>query len=256
MIRLKTDQEIEIMKEGGRILASVLDNVIEIVKPGIGTEELTDLAEKLIVEAGGKPSFKGYKAAWAEYAYPSALCVSINDEVVHGLPVPNRIIKEGDIVGLDCGLEYKGYFTDMARTVAVGKVYQKIKKLITVTEEALYKGIKAIKPGRHVSDISLAIQNHVEKNGFSVVRQLVGHGVGHSAHEEPQIPNYIDKGFSDIKLEKGMCLALEPMVNIGDWPVETMDDDWTIKTVDNSISAHFEHTVVVTDNGVEIVTKK
>lgn len=255
MIRIKTDQEIKIMKEGGKILASVLDAVIKIIKPGIGTEELTNLAEKLIIKAGGKPSFKGYEVSWAEYAYPSALCVSINDEVVHGLPIPNRIIKNGDVVGLDCGLEYKGYFTDMARTVAIGKIDSKIKKLISVTEESLHKGIKVIKPGKYISDISRAVQNHVEKNGFSIVRQLVGHGVGHAAHEEPQIPNYIDSSCPKIKLQKGMCLAIEPMVNVGDWPIDTAADGWTIKTSDRSISAHFEHTVVVTDNGVEIITK-
>lgn len=254
MIKIKTQLEIEKMRRGGVILSSVMDKVEKAIVGGVGTEELTNLAEKLIIEAGGRPSFKGYKAAWTEDVYPAALCVSINEEVVHGLAVPNRIIKDGDIVGLDCGMEFDGMYTDMARTVIVGETNRKNKKLVTVTQDALARGIKQVKPGNHISDISRAIDSYVKKNGFSVVRQLVGHGVGHSAHEEPQVPNYIDSSITDVELKPGMCLAIEPMVNIGGWEIDTSTDGWTIATADKSISAHFEHTVVVTKDGVEILT--
>lgn len=255
MIRLKTKSDIEKLRLGGKILSSVLDEVEKNIKPGITTQSLTDLAEKLIKEQGGRPSFKGYKAAWSDGVYPAALCVSINEEVVHGLPAPDRIIKEGDIVGIDCGLEYQGLFTDMARTIMVGKVGPGLKKLVSVTFESLMKGIKQIKPGHKISDISRAIQEHVEKNGFSVVRQLVGHGVGFSAHEDPQIPNFVDRSVPDIVLKEGMVLAIEPMVNVGGAEVDSLADGWTIVTKDKSISAHFEHTIAVTDKGYEILTK-
>ncbi|MDO8669132.1 MAG: type I methionyl aminopeptidase [Candidatus Buchananbacteria bacterium] len=255
MIRLKTKSDIEKLRLGGHVLSWVLSEVAKEVKPGASTEKLTQLAENLIKQKGGRPSFKGYKAAWADSVYPSALCVSINEEVVHGLPVPNRIIKEGDIVGIDCGLEYQGLFTDMARTIIVGRAKEGLSKLVSVTYESLMKGIKQIKPGRHISDISKAIEEHVEKNGFSVVRQLVGHGVGYSAHEDPQIPNFFDRSVPDIELKEGMVLAIEPMVNVGGWEVDSLEDGWTIVTHDKSISAHFEHTIVVTDKGYEIITK-
>jgi methionyl aminopeptidase len=256
MIKLKTPEEIDKLRRGGKILSSVIDAVEEAMKPGVTTEELTNLTEELIEKAGGKPSFKGYKASWTEMVYPSALCVSINEEVVHGLPVPSRTIKEGDVVGIDCGLEYEGMFTDMARTIIVGDNDNKeVKKLVSITKEALMRGIGQIKPGNHISDLSRAIQEHVEDNGFSVVRQLVGHGVGYSAHEEPQIPNFVDKTIKDIEFKTGMVVAIEPMVNIGDYEVNSEDDGWTITTKDKSISAHFEHTVVVTEDGFEIITK-
>lgn len=255
MVKLKTTKEIETMKEGGKILAEVLALVIKKIKPGIGTVELNQYAEELIKNRGGRPSFKNYKTAWAEHAYPSALCVSVNNEVVHGLAEPNRILKNGDIVGLDCGLEYKKFYTDMAKTVAVGKISQEAKKIIEVTEAALLKGIRKIKPGGRLFDISRVIQSYVEQNGFSVVRQLVGHGVGYSAHEDPQVPNYVSREFQDIELQPGLTLAIEPMVNFGSWEVDTLDDGWTIVTHDGSLSAHFEHTVAVTAKGYEIITK-
>ncbi|MEK7653218.1 MAG: type I methionyl aminopeptidase [Patescibacteria group bacterium] len=254
MVKPKTSAEIEIMREGGHILAGILNLVIKKIKPGVGTKELNDLVEKLIKEKGGRPSFKGYKAAWAEHVYPSALCVSVNDEVVHGLAEPNRILKNGDIVGLDCGLEYKDFYTDIARTVAVGRVSKEAKKLMAVTEEALGRGIKKAKAGSRLLDVAKEIQSQVEKNGFSIVRQLVGHGVGYQAHEEPQVPNYISNDFKNIKLEKGMTLAIEPMVNAGSWEVETLDDGWTIVTRDGSLSAHFEHTIAVGEKGGDILT--
>lgn len=263
MIKLKNKTEIAIIKEGGAILAEVMATVADHVRTAVSTgvltsvstSDLNDLAEKMIAERGGIPSFKGYRAAWSEGVYPAALCVSINDEVVHGIPSKDRPIKIGDIVGLDCGLKYKGYFTDMAVTVPVGAVAKDKLKLIRVTEEALMKGIEQISPGENLSDVAKAIQRHVEKNNFSVVRQLVGHGVGFAAHEDPQVPNYWDGSFADVELRPGMVLAIEPMVNIGDWPVETHEDGWTILTADKGVSAHFEHTVAVTETGFEILTK-
>lgn len=255
MIRLKTKEDIEKLKRGGKILSAVLDEVEKVIKPGVTTQSLTDLAEKIIVSAGGRPSFKGYKAAWADGVYPAALCVSINEEVVHGIPAPNRVIKEGDIVGIDCGLEYEGRYTDMARTIIVGKVKPGLKKLVSVTQESLMKGIKQVKPGNKISDISRAIEEHVKKHDFSVVRQLVGHGVGFSAHEDPQIPNFVDRSLPDVVLKAGMVIAIEPMVNVGGAEVDSLEDGWTIVTHDNSISAHFEHTVAVTEDGYEIITK-
>ncbi len=243
------------MREGGKILALVLDQVIKNIKSGVKTDELNEFAERLISDYGAHPSFKGYQASWSGTPFPSALCVSVNNEVVHGLPIPSRTLYEGDIVGIDCGLEYKGMYTDMARTVGVGKISAAAKKLMAVTEECLALGIKKAKAGNYLSDIGQAISEHAEKNGFSVVKQLVGHGVGFSAHEEPQIPNYFDQRASKIKIEPGMTLAIEPMINVGDYLVETLDDGWTIVTADGSLSGHFEHTIAVTEKGVEIITK-
>ena len=243
------------MREGGKILALVLDQVIKNIKAGVTTEELNEFAERLISDYGARPSFKGYQASWSGTPFPSALCVSVNNEVVHGLPIPSRTLYEGDIVGIDCGLEYKGMYTDMAKTVGVGKISAQAKKLIKVTEECLLLGIKEAHAGRVLSDIGQVISAHAESHGFSVVRQLVGHGVGFSAHEEPQIPNYFEPRSSKIKIEPGMTLAIEPMINVGDFLVETLDDGWTIVTADGSLSAHFEHTIAVTEKGSEIMTK-
>ncbi len=256
MIKFKTEEQIAILAEGGKILSKVLAEVIRNAKPGTTTGELNALAEKLIKGYGGVPSFKGYKAAWAEHVYPAALCVSVNDEVVHGIPDDSRVLEEGDIVGFDCGLKYKGLYTDMAISVGIGKVSPEVKKLLKVTKEALMAGIKKIKPGRKLSDIAKAIDAVVVRNGFSGVKQLCGHGVGFAAHEDPQVPNqWPSPGVRDVVLEDGMVLALEPMVNIGDWPVETLDDGWTIVTADGSLSAHFEHTIAVTKDGYKILTQ-
>ena len=256
MIKYKTKEQIKTIAEGGKILSKIMDLVIEKVKPGITTGELNDYAVKLIEAAGAEGSFKNYEAAWAESVYPAALCVSVNDEVVHGIPTFDRKLEAGDIVGLDCGLKYKGLFTDMARTVAVGKISPAAKKLMSVTQEALGAGIKKVKPGNKLSDIGKAIQSVVEKNGFTVVRQLCGHGVGFAAHEDPQVPNYWPAyDTRDLTLEVGMVIAIEPMVNAGGWEVDTLDDGWTIVTADESLSAHFEHTVAVTDDGFKILTK-
>lgn len=255
MIKIKTKEEIDKMRQGGKILANVLSEVIKKVKPGATTVELNELAEELIKKAGAIPSFKGYEVSWAPKKFPSALCISINHEVVHGVPVPSRTIKKGDIVGIDCGLIYDGMYTDMAKTVIVGKVDKKVKQLVAITEEALYKGIKQIKPGNRISDISRAIYDTIDNAGFYVVVQLVGHGVGYGVHEEPQVPNYVDRKFKDPELKPGMCLALEPMANMSCVEVNTLDDGWTVVTDDGGVSAHFEHTVVVTEDGYEILTR-
>jgi methionyl aminopeptidase len=256
MIKYKNGEQIRGIAEGGKILAKIMDLTVKKIKPGLTSGELNDYTEKLIEAAGAEASFKNYKAAWAEHAFPSALCISLNNEVVHGIPDNKRKFKSGDIVGLDCGLKYKGLFTDMARTVAVGTISPEAKKLISVTQEALTAGIKKVKAGKKLSDVAKAIQAVAEQNGFSVVRQLCGHGVGFSAHEDPQIPNYWPSyDVRDFVLETGMVLAIEPMINAGSWEVETLDDGWTIVTADNSLSAHFEHTVAVTEDGCQILTK-
>jgi len=245
MITIKTPEEIKILQEGGKKLVSVLYQVAEMVGPGVVTAELDKMAERLIKEAGGEPSFKNYKTDEDKIPYPASLCVSINDEVVHGIPGPRKI-KDGDIVSLDLGMKYKNFYTDMAITVGTGKI-------IEVAKKSLEEGIKVIKQGAHIGDIGFAIQSYVEKNGFNVVRQLVGHGVGHNPHEEPEVPNFGKKGTGEI-LKQGMVLALEPMITAGNPEVILSDDNWTWKTKDGSLAAHFEYTVVVTKNGVEILT--
>jgi methionyl aminopeptidase len=256
MIKYKNQDQIKDIAAGGKILAKVMDLAVKKVQPGITTGELNEYAEKLIEAAGAEASFKNYRAAWAEHAYPAALCVSVNNEVVHGIPDDKRKLVRGDIVGLDLGLKYRGFYTDVARTIAVGKIGVKAQKLIKVTQEALNAGIKKIKPGRKLSDVAQAIQAVAEKNHFSVVRQLCGHGVGFAAHEDPQVPNYWPaSGIPDLTLEPGLVLAIEPMINAGSWQVDTLDDGWTIVTADDSLSAHFEHTVAVTADGYQILTK-
>lgn len=254
MIKLKTPQDIELMREGGAILASIIDQVAAMVAPGVETAVLNERAEQLILAAGARSSFKNYKPTWASTPYPAVLCVSINNEVVHGLPIPSRKLKAGDIVGLDCGLEYKGRYTDHATTVAVGQISKQAMKLMTVTQDALDLGIAAIKPGAKISDIARVIQRHAEGAGFGVVRQLVGHGVGFSIHEAPSVPNFVDRHEREVELRPGMTIAIEPMITMGAWPVATLPDEWTIVTEDGSISAHFEHTVAVTETGYEILT--
>lgn len=256
MIKFKNKEQIAILAEGGKILARVINEVVNQAKVGVSTGELNNIAEDLIKGYGAVPSFKNYQPSWSKIKYPSALCTSINNEVVHGIPDNNRILKSGDIIGFDCGLKYKGLYTDMAITIGIDKISPEAKKLLKITKEALMAGIKKIKPGRKLSDIAKTINKVVTRNGFSVVKQLCGHGVGFAPHEDPQIPNYWPSpGIKDVILEEGMVLALEPMVNMGDWPVETLDDGWTVATADGSLSAHFEHTVAVTKNGYQILTK-
>lgn len=249
MSLIKTEQEIKQLREDGKVLASVLKYVKNMVKPGITTAELNTKAEELIMTAGGKPSFKGYGEPTP---FPAGLCVSINEQVVHGIP-GDRIIQKGDIVSLDIGMERQGLFTDMATTVAVGIISKQTKKLLKVTKKALDKGIEQCHQGNTLGDIGQAIQSYAEKNGFGVVRDLVGHGVGHAVHEYPSVPNFGRAGKGD-KLQVGMVLALEPMLTIGSYDIDYCEDDWTIKTIDNSLSAHFEHTIAITKQGPIIIT--
>ena len=258
MIIIKTKKEIDIMRQGGRILARIMKRIAKEVRPGISTKDLDQMAEELIYKYKGKPSFKGYRG------FPASLCVSINEELVHGIPSKNRILKNGDIISLDLGLKYKGYYTDMAVTVPVGKISKEAKKIIKVTKKALEIGLKEIKFDKTIGDISSAIQKYVESQGFSVNRQLTGHGVGKEVHEPPLIPNYAkgsDHGVNPIgksdrvKLVSGMTFCLEPMVNFGRPEVKTLADGWTVVTADGSLSAHFEKTVVVRERGVEILTR-
>jgi len=242
------------MRIGGRKLAEILNQLAAAVKPGITTGELEEMALRLIKKAGGRPSFKGYKSKFDRTSFPTALCSSINSEIVHAPALPSRVLKEGDIVGLDLGLKYKGYYTDMSITVGVGKISEEAKKLISAAKESLDLAVKKVKPGAYLNEIGGAIQNFIEERGFSVVRELVGHGVGKYVHEDPKVPNYILDEVSDIKLEPGMVIAIEPMVNIGSYKIKTASDDFTILTADGSLSAHWEHTVAVLEEGYEILT--
>ena len=254
MIPQKSAEEIAIMQQGGKILAEILQKVAKAVRPGVTTEELNSLAEELILEAGGSPSFKGYApAGGGSSAYPKALCCSINDEVVHGIPTNDRQLNNGDIIGLDLGLHYQGWHTDSALTVKVGDVPSQAEQLINATRESLYQGINQVKPGAAIGNIGAAIQQYIESKGYSIVKSLVGHGIGKEVHEPPRVPNF-GKAGQGIKLESGNVIAIEPMVNMGKEVVITADDDWTVKTHDHSLSAHFEHTVAVTEIGYQILT--
>lgn len=253
MITIKTPQDIAALKEGGKILAEVLAKVADKAVAGVKTFELDALAYELIEKAGGKPAFLHYQPEGSPSDYPASLCVSINDEIVHGIP-SDRQLKNGDIVGLDLGLEYKGLYTDMAVTVGVGKVSPEDKKLINVAKQALAIGINAIKPGARVGDVSHAIEAYVKKEGLNVVRGLAGHGVGYAPHEDPFVPNYGKAGTGEV-LEAGMVLAIEPMVTVGSGAIKLLSDDWTFVTKTGLRSSHFEQTVVVTEKGAEILTK-
>jgi methionyl aminopeptidase len=248
MIQLKSAREIEIMAEGGRILAATVETLRKAVRPGISTGELDDIADKFIrSHEGAVPAFKGL------YGFPGSICASINHEIVHGIPSAKRVLKDGDIISLDVGVGYRGYFTDSATTVAVGKIDAKTARLLEVTKQALDAGIAAARLGNHIGDIGAAVQEVVEAAGFTVVRDLVGHGIGVGFHEEPQVPNY-GKPKRKEKLASGLTIAIEPMVNAGGPATRTLADKWTIVTVDGSRSAHFEHTVAITADGPRILT--
>lgn len=248
-VTIKSGREIELMKEAGNILAIVHDELKQYVKPGITTKDIDKKGEEIIRNLGCIPSFLNYNG------YPASICVSVNDEVVHGIPSKERFIQDGDIVSLDAGVIYKGYHSDAARTWAVGNISDEAKKLIEVTRQSFFEGIKFAKEGYHLNDISIAIQEYVESFGFSVVRDLVGHGIGTALHEEPEIPNFRQKR-RGIKLQAGMTLAIEPMVNIGRYDVEWLDDDWTVVTEDGSLSAHYENTVLITDGEPILLSAK
>lgn len=246
MITIKTEEEIKIMIEGGKILAKIIKELKEIIKPGITTKELDRVAETLVLKSGGKCSFKGYDN------FPACLCTSINEEIVHGVP-SNRILKNGDIVSIDLGVFYKGFHTDMAITVPVGEVSPEILRLIKVTKKALKRGIKKIKLGNTFGDIGNTIQRYIESQGFAVIRDLCGHGIGKQVHEDPKILNY-GKRHTGPEIKEGMVFCLEPMVVMGDWKLKKSSDGFAYQTKDNSLSCHFEHTIAVTKKGVKILT--
>jgi methionyl aminopeptidase len=255
MISIKSKKEIEIMREGGRILADVLQRVSETVKAGTSAAQLDKLARELVFSSGARSSFLDYKPGGAEKGYPAALCVSVNDEIVHGLPLENKIISEGDLVKLDLGVEYKKLHTDATIMVGVGKISETAKKIMRVTKECLEIGIKKIKPGASLNEYALAVEDHARENGFEIVRDLVGHGVGYAVHEPPQVFNYADRRMKEIILQEGMTLALEPMVNEGSFEIVLAKDGWTYKTRDGKLNGHWEHTVAVTKNGCEVLTQ-
>ena len=254
MIIIKTPEEIEILREGGKRLAFVLHETAKRVVPGISTKELDEYAEKLICDKGDVPAFLNYKPEGAPYHYPATLCLSVNNEVVHGIPSKDKILKEGDIISIDCGLKHKGLFTDSAITVPVGKASPKDAKLLQVTKEALLVGIEAARSGNKTGDIGYAIESFVKPYKFSIVRVLSGHGVGKHIHEDPFVPNYGKKG-TGAKLVPGMVIAIEPMLNVGSEEVYLDEDGYTYKTEDGSRSAHFEHTILITDGEPEILTQ-
>lgn len=251
---IKTPEEIAILRTGGALLSQTLAAVVAAVRPGVTTAELDAIATEVMRAGGGEPSFLGYRARGDEPPFPSTLCTSINHEVVHAPAVPARALSAGDIIGLDIGVRYQGYCTDMAVTVAVGAVDKESRRLMDVTRESLMRGIAEITPGKQIMDISRAVQAYVEANGFGVVRALVGHGIGKDLHEPPHIPNYVDRALKPVTIQAGMALCVEPMVTAGDWQVDTAPDAWTVVTTDQSRSAHFELTVIVTEQGYEIIT--
>ncbi len=247
MIICKTQREIEIMRQAGRIVALTREELRKHIKPGITTIELDEIAEKFIKSNNAYPSFKGYND------FPGSICASVNEELVHGIPGP-RVLKDGDIISIDIGAKFNGYHGDSAWTFPVGKISNQAQKILTVTEESLYEGLKQVRPGNRLLDISHAIQTHVENNGFSIVEEYVGHGIGQELHEDPPIPNYGLPSRGPL-LKKGMTLAIEPMVNLGKRHVKVLANNWTVITADKKLCAHYEHTIVITDDGYEILTQ-
>ena len=254
MALIKTKEEIERMRKGGVILSHTLKEVVRAVRPGIFVKDLDIIAKKVLQENGATPSFEGYRSSSKEIPFPSTLCVSINEEVVHGLGDRARALQEGDVVGIDVGCWFEGMCTDMAVTVGVGKVSEEANHLMYVTREALENGVRAAKAGHQLSDISRAIESSIQPYGYGIVEALGGHGVGHDVHEPPFIPNFTSHHYKDIKLLSGMCLALEPMVGLGSCQVKTSDDGWAVLMEDCRTSAHFEVTIAITETGAEILT--
>lgn len=248
-IIIKNSDQIKLMFEANQIVAEVLSLLHDKVEQGITTWELDKMAEDLCIKRGAVPAFKGYRG------FPGSLCVSINEEVVHGIPSHKRKLKKGDIISVDFGVRLKGYYGDSAVTIPVGKIDSKIEKLLQVTDDSLHKGIEQVIPGNRISDVSRAVQEHVEKNSFSVVRQFVGHGIGTALHEGPEVPNFVGHGTSP-RLKVGMVIAIEPMVNVGTHKVKVLKDGWTVVTADKKTSAHFEHSVAVTEDGPMILSSR
>lgn len=268
---IKKPQEIEKIREGGKLMGEILEKLVPLVKPGVSGYEIDAEAERLILEIGGVPAFKGYRSRRSDPPFPATICFSINEEVVHGIPTKDKIIKDGDLVTLDIGMEYPapgvkhlgmkkkdlqgGFFTDTALTIAVGNIAEANKKLMEVTQQALEVGIATAQPGKTVADIGRAIEDYVRAQGkYGIVEDLTGHGVGHAVHEEPPVPNYYDRHLQDWILQPGVVIAIEPMITLGTHRVDIARDGWTISTADKSMSAHFEHTLVITEHGPEVVT--
>ena len=246
-VTIKTKREIDLMRESCARLETVFDELEKMIRPGISTLDIDREGERLIRSMGGIPNFLNYNG------YPASICTSVNEEVVHGIPSRKRILKEGDIISLDAGMILDGYHSDAARTYPVGKISEEAQQLIRVTRESFFEGIKMARPGNHLHDISNAIDAYVSQFGYGIVRDLVGHGIGRSLHEDPQIPNFHQKR-RGIRLVPGMTLAVEPMINAGTWEVEWLDDDWTVVTADDSLSAHYENTILITEDEPEILT--
>ncbi len=246
-VTIKSAREIELMRQAGRILAKTHEELGKALAPGMSTWDIDHLGEEIIRSYGCIPSFKNYNG------YPASICVSVNDEVVHGIPSRKRILREGDIVSLDAGVIYKGYHSDAARTYGIGRISPEAEKLIRVTRESFFEGIKYAKAGNHLNDISSHIQAYAEKFGYGVVRDLVGHGIGSHLHEDPEVPNFVRR-LRGIRLREGMTLAVEPMINAGKADVSWLDDDWTVVTRDGSLSAHYENTILICENGPEILS--
>lgn len=246
-VTIKSAKEIELMREAGRLLEIVHDEMGKMIRPGVSTMDINECGDKVIRELGCKPNFLNYGG------FPASICVSVNEEVVHGIPKKERILKEGDIVSLDAGLIYKGYHSDAARTHAVGQISPEVQKLLDVTKQSFFEGIKCAKAGNHLFDISAAIDDYVSRFGYGIVQDLVGHGIGTSLHEDPQVPNFRQRR-RGMKLVPGMTLAIEPMINMGTWEVKWLDDEWTVIAADHSVSAHYENTILITDKEPEILT--
>jgi methionyl aminopeptidase len=249
-VEIKSDAEIEIMRQSSRIVATVLKEISEMVEPGMTTDDLDAYAEKRIRDMGATPSFKGY------YGFPGSICSCINDEVVHGIPSRKKVIRSGDVLKVDTGAYFENFHGDSCITIAVGKVSEEAQQLIRVAEETLYKGIEQVKAGKHLLDLAGAMQDHAESHGFKIVEEFTGHGVGRNLHEEPSVFNFRTHQLPNVKLRPGMTLAIEPILNAGSKHTRTLPDRWTVVTVDRALSAQFEHTVLVTDDGYEILTDR
>jgi len=255
MIVRKSPAELEKMRRAGLLVWKILEEMKGMVRVGVTTHDLEVVAERMILDAGAKPAFKGYYAPSAGSKFPFVLCTSVNDEVVHGMPSQKRILKEGDIVSIDTGVQLEGYFGDSAVTVPVGRVGEQVEKLLEVTRTALELAIEQMRVGNRLFDVCGAVERHVTSNGFSIVREYVGHGIGTSLHEEPQVPNYVDRRNENPRLKEGMVLAIEPMVNAGRPETKVLSDRWTAVTKDGGYAAHFEHAVAVTENGPWVLTR-
>lgn len=247
-IYLKNDKEIGLLREANRFVSLILDMLRDSLKPGISTMDLENIAAKACDDFGVVPAFKGY------HGFPFVLCCSVNEEIVHGFPSTERILKDGDIISIDMGVVYKGFVGDSARTFAVGSIPESTQKLIDVTRESLMKGIEQAHPGNNLYDISRAVQEHAQSNGFGVVRRFVGHGIGRNMHEKPEVPNFVPAGLPGVSLKTGMVIAIEPMVTVGSYEVEILSDNWTAVTKDRKLSAHFEHSIAITSDGPKILS--